>query len=62
MGALTGHSAEVEVVPDDLLQLVVQGAFLEAQAEVAAEVLIDDSPYGSGGKIRLATHRESGTR
>lgn len=54
-GTLTGHSAEVEVVPDDLLQLVVQRAFLESQAEVAAEVFVNDAPYRCGGRAWLAT-------
>lgn len=32
---LTGHSAEVQIVADDLLELVVQRAFLKAKIEVA---------------------------
>lgn len=46
-GELTGDSAEVEVVPDDLLQLVVHRAFLEAQVEVVSQVLVDHSPWRS---------------
>lgn len=43
-GVLTGDGAEVQVVPDDLLQLVVHRALLEAQAEVAAQVLVQHAP------------------
>lgn len=46
---LTGNGAQVEVVPDDLLQLVVQRAFLEAQVEVAAQVLVDHAPWMDNG-------------
>lgn len=51
-GELTGDGAEVEVVPDDLLQLVVHRALLEAQVEVMPQVLIDHAPW------RRKTERE----
>lgn len=35
---LTGHSAEVEVFSDDLLELAVHGARREAPAQVQPEV------------------------
>lgn len=44
-GELTGDSAEVEVVPDDLLQLVVHRALLEAQVEVVPQVLVYHAPW-----------------
>lgn len=44
-GELTGDGAEVEVVPDDLLQLVVHRALLEAQVEVVAQVLVYHAPW-----------------
>lgn len=37
---LTGDGAEIQVVPDHLLELVVQGAFLELQAEVVTQISI----------------------
>lgn len=37
---LTGDGAQVEVVPDDLLQFVVHRSFLEAQAEVVTQVFV----------------------
>lgn len=37
---LTGDGTEVQVVSYDLLELVVQGAFLELQAEVMAQVRV----------------------
>lgn len=43
--SLTGDGAEVQVVPDDLLQLVVHRAFLEAQVEVVAQVLVDHASW-----------------
>lgn len=45
MRELTGDGAEVEVIPDDLLQLVVHRAFLEAQVEVVAQVLVYHAPW-----------------
>lgn len=39
-GVLTGDGAQVEVVPYDLLELVVQRALLELQAEVVAQVRV----------------------
>lgn len=52
--SLTGDGAEVQVVPDDLLQLVVHRAFLEAQVEVVAQVLVYHASWrntkGRGGE------------
>lgn len=54
--ALTGDGAEVQVVPDDLLQLVVHRALLEAQVEVVAQVLVYHASWrntkGRGGGVR----------
>lgn len=41
---LTGNGAEVEVVSDDLLVVVVHGALGEAQVEVVPQVLVNDPP------------------
>lgn len=35
---LTGNGAQVQVVPDHLLELVVQGALLKLQAEVVMQI------------------------
>lgn len=35
---LTGNGAQVQVVPDHLLELMVQGALLKLQAEVVTQV------------------------
>lgn len=37
---LTGDGTEIQVVSYHLLELVVQGAFLELQAEVVAQVRV----------------------
>lgn len=37
--ALTGHGAQVEVLPDDLLELAVHRGGGEALAQVQAEIL-----------------------
>lgn len=42
---LTGNGAEVEVVSDDLLVVVVHGALGEAQVEVVPQVLVNDPPW-----------------
>lgn len=39
---LTGHSAEVEVFPDDLLKLAVHGARCEALTQIQPEILAQD--------------------
>lgn len=41
---LTGNGAEVEVVSDDLLVVVVHGALGEAQVEVVPQILVNDPP------------------
>lgn len=41
---LTGNGAEVEVVSDDLLVVVVHRALGEAQVEVVPQVLVNDPP------------------
>lgn len=43
-GGLTGNGAEVEVVSDDLLVVVVHGALGEAQVEVVPQILVNDPP------------------
>lgn len=35
---LTGHSAEVEVLPDDLLELAVHGTRCEALTQIQPEI------------------------
>lgn len=37
---LTGNGAQVQVVPDHLLELMVQGALLKLQAEVVTQIRI----------------------
>ena len=37
---LTGNGAQVQVVPDHLLELMVQGALLKLQAEVVTQISI----------------------
>lgn len=37
---LTGNSAQVQVVPDHLLELMVQGALLKLQAEVVTQISV----------------------
>lgn len=37
---LTGNGTEVQVVSYHLLELVVQGSFLELQAEVVAQIRV----------------------
>lgn len=39
-GILTGNSAQVQVISDHLLELVVQRAFLELQAEVVTQICV----------------------
>lgn len=41
---LTGNRAQVQVVPDHLLKLVVQGTLLELQAEVVMQIGIQHLP------------------
>lgn len=43
---LTGDGTKVQVVSDHLLELVVQGAFLELQAEVMAQVRVQHFTCG----------------
>lgn len=44
-GGLTGNSAEVEVVSDDLLVVVVHWALGEAQVEVVPQILVNHPPW-----------------
>lgn len=37
---LTGNGAQIQVVPDHLLELMVQGALLELQAEVVTQISV----------------------
>lgn len=39
-GLLTGNGSQVQVVPDHLLELVVQGALLKLQAEVVTQISV----------------------
>lgn len=39
-GLLTGDGSQVQVVPDHLLQFVVQGALLKLQAEVVTQISV----------------------
>lgn len=43
---LTGNGTQVQVVPDHLLQLVVQGAFLKLQTEVVTQISIQHLAWG----------------
>lgn len=45
---LTGNGAQVEVVPDHLLELVVQGALLKLQAEVVMQICIQHLTWRGG--------------
>lgn len=47
---LTGNGPQVQVVPDHLLQLVVQGALLELQAEVVTQIRVQHLPCREGGR------------
>lgn len=59
---LTGNGAQVQVVPDHLLELVVQRTFLELQAEVVTQVCIqhlaceEDNTSGSVQYSTVHTH------
>ena len=50
---LTGDGAQVQVVSDHLLQLVVQGTLLELQAKVVAQVRVQNF---AGGERERGTH------
>lgn len=39
-GILTGNGSQVQVVPDHLLEFVVQGALLKLQAEVVTQISV----------------------
>lgn len=43
---LTGNGAQVQVVPDHLLELMVQGALLKLQAEVVTQISIQHLTWG----------------
>lgn len=47
---LTGNGTQVQVVPDHLLQLVVQGAFLKLQTEVVTQISIQHLAWGGREK------------
>lgn len=44
-GKLTGNGAEVEVVSNNLLVVVVHGALGEPQVEVVPQILVNHPPY-----------------
>ena len=60
-GVLTGDGAEVEVVPDDLLQLVVHRVLLEAQVQVSSQVLVDDAPWREDTPEEVSVTRPEAT-
>lgn len=39
-GLLTGNGSQVQVVPDHLLEFMVQGALLKLQAEVVTQISV----------------------
>lgn len=45
---LTGDGAQVKVVPDHLLELVIQGALLKLQAEVVPQISVQHLTWGRG--------------
>lgn len=52
---LTGDGAQVEVVPDDLLELVVQRALLKLQTEVVAQVRVQYFPCKDSDRGSIKT-------
>lgn len=43
-GVLTGNGSQVQVVPDHLLEFMVEGALLELQAEVVTQIRVQHLP------------------
>lgn len=62
-GLLTGNGSQVQVVPDHLLEFMVEGALLELQAEVVTQIRVQHLPcreeqnFGSVMGSTLQTHR-----
>lgn len=47
-GILTRNSAQVEVVPDHLLEFMVEGTLLKLQAEVVTQISIQHLTWRKG--------------
>lgn len=58
---LTGNGAQVQVVPDHLLELVVQRTFLELQAEVVTQVCIQNLACGEEKHLGQHSTMSEGT-
>lgn len=50
VGLLTGNGSQVQVVPDHLLQFMVQGALLKLQAEVVTQIGVQHLTCREGEK------------
>ena len=55
---LTGHGAQVQILPDNLLQLAVHGARSEALTEIQPQVLTQRRTWGE----HTHTHTQSAQR
>lgn len=59
VGLLTGNGSQVQVVPDHLLQFMVQGALLKLQAEVVTQIGVQHLTCREGEKSGSQSRSQS---